>query len=174
MPVQHTIFRLPNEYGLTDALTRQVSVDGVLQKTDISNIHIISSGPPLPDRVKAPELMQITPSALANRFEQGTELLGSPEMTHLIHHLREEYDIVLLDTPALFTVTDAAVLVPLVDRIVLVVASEYAHREAVHEVLELLESLKAQSIGVVINRDRQVMKKKYAPVRASSLFPLSR
>jgi succinoglycan biosynthesis transport protein ExoP len=174
MPTQHTLFRLPNEYGLSDALTHQVSVDGVLQRTEIPNVHLITSGPLLPDRVNTPELVQISPSALANRFEQGAELLGSPEMTHLIHHLREEYDIILLDTPALFSVTDAAVLAPLVDRIILVVASEVAHREAVHEVIDLLSSLKAQSIGVVINRDRQALKKKYTPLRTANLSSISR
>jgi len=155
IPTLHTIFKTPNEFGLTSVLTKQVSVAGVLQRTSLPNLHLISSGPALPDPAKSPELLQITPSALANRFEQGTELLGSQEMDHLIEQLKHQFDIVLLDTPALLSVTDAAVLAPVVDSVVLVVASERSHRDAVRAVREQLNSVRVKSLNVVINRDKQ-------------------
>lgn len=157
-PAQHKIFNLKNEFGLTHVLTKQVSVAGVLQKGRMPNLSLITSGPALPNPAQSPELMRITPSALADRFEQGTELLGSPEMNHLLDQLRNEYDVVLLDTPALLSVTDAAVLAPLVDIVMLVVAPERSHRDSVRSVLELLDGVKVKSIGVVINRDRQQIK----------------
>jgi non-specific protein-tyrosine kinase len=154
VPTLHTLFKLPNEFGLTSVLTKQVSVAGVVQKSSVPNLYVITSGPALPDPAKSPELKQITPSALANRLEQGTELLGSQEMESLIEQLKREFDVVLLDTPALLSVTDAAVLAPLVDMVVLVVATERSHRDAVRMVREQLDSAHAKAIGVVINRDK--------------------
>ena len=154
LPTLHSLFKLPNEYGLTSVLTRQVSTEGALQRSSIPNLSVITSGPPLLDRAHLPELRQITPSSLVGRLEQGTDLLGTREMAQLIDQLKEQFDAVLLDTPALLSVTDAAVLAPLVDSVLLVVAPEYSHRDAVRAVLELLDGVKVKAIGVVINREK--------------------
>ena len=84
-----------------------------------------------------------------------TELLGSPQMGILIEQLKQDFDIVLFDTPALLSVSDAAVLVPYVDRVILVVARASSRREAVRMVRRQLVSVKAKSIVVVVNQAEQ-------------------
>ncbi|MCL4861893.1 MAG: polysaccharide biosynthesis tyrosine autokinase [Caldilineaceae bacterium] len=158
-PTLHNVFKLSNEFGLTSVLTKQVSVSGVVQKSAIPYVSVITSGPALLNPGKSPELLHITPSSLVGRLEQGTELLGTREMAQLIEQLKTQYDVILLDTPALLSVTDAAVLAPLVDSVVLVVATERSQRDAVRAMLELLDSVKVKSIGVVINRESQKAKR---------------
>ena len=76
-------------------------------------------------------------------------------MTALIEQLAQQFDVVLLDTPALLAVTDAAVLAPIVDGVVLVVGRAQARREAVQAACQHLADVRANSIGVVVNRAEQ-------------------
>jgi Mrp family chromosome partitioning ATPase len=152
-PSLHTLFRVSNEFGLTSVLTGQVSLSGVVQKGPLPNLHVITSGPALMNPSRSGEFLRLAPSSLVGRLEQGTELLGTREMAKLLDQLKGQYDVVLLDTPALLAVTDAAVLAPLVDSVLLVVATERSQRDSIRTVIELLDSVKVKSIGVVINRE---------------------
>jgi len=156
MPTQHQIFSLENDRGLTTILTRQANVAGVVQTTLIPNLYVITSGPTLPEYIEgAPGL---APAALADQLMRGTELLGAPLMGNLVNELRETYDVVLFDTPAMLTVTDAAVLAPLVDKVVLVVVSERSQRDSLFIVREQLANVNAKEAVVVINQDREQAK----------------
>ena len=130
-PTLHKIFEQPNKRGLTDILVGNTTLEETIQDSTYSRVQVITSGslPPNP-----------------------TELLGSQQMQELIAQLRREYDVVLLDTPALLSVTDAAVLVPLVDGVVLIVARTRSRREAVRAVRRQLDNVNAHPVGVVVNR----------------------
>ena len=73
-------------------------------------------------------------------------------MPGLIKQLAQQCDLVLLDTPALLAVTDALVLAPAADGVVLVVGRTQARREAVRAACQQLANVKARPIGVVVNR----------------------
>ena len=75
--------------GLTTVLIGRASVEDVVQPWGAGNLHILPSG-------------QIPPNP--------SELLGSSSMANLLDSLSKMYDIVLIDTPPLLPVTDAAVL----------------------------------------------------------------
>jgi capsular exopolysaccharide synthesis family protein len=134
LPTFHTIFDLPNQIGLSSVLKQRVALDTAVQASNIPGLHVLTSGP--------------LPSNPA-------ELLGSPHMIALIEQLTHWFDMVLLDTPSLLAVTDAAVLAPIVDSVVLVVGRDQARQEAVQAVYQQLLNVKAKSIGVVINRAEQ-------------------
>jgi hypothetical protein len=76
-------------------------------------------------------------------------------MTALIEQLAQQFDIVLLDTPALLAVTDVAVLAPAVDGVVLVVGRAQARREAVQAACQQLTDVRARPVGAVVNRAGQ-------------------
>ena len=59
--------------------------------------------------------------------------------------------MVLLDTPAIVQVADAAVLVPIVDGVLLVVMLGETKEEALMNASKQLEEAKARSIGLVVN-----------------------
>ena len=148
-PSVHTLFNLPNDAGLADVLTGQASLTGTIQETDVSRLSVLSSGTNLLAPLNGAR--DIMPTGLVDRLSQGVELLGSPNMVSILEELREVYDIVILDSPGLIDITDAIVLAPLVDEIVLVVSRQRTSREQLRTVQRQLTNVKAKAVGVVVN-----------------------
>lgn len=154
--VLHKVFELPNDIGLTTVLTDQASVAGVVQATKIPGVSAVTNGPAMPTLATLPVPSSMVPQGLAERLDQESELLGSAKMATVIEHLRRDFDVVLLDTPALLSVMDAAVLAPLADHVVLVVERLHARRDALSAASERLRYVHADSISVVINRSEEI------------------
>ncbi len=131
LPSVHKIFNLPNKRGLTSVLTQEVSLQDAILDTSYPRLQAIASGPLPPNP---------------------TELLGSPQMVALLEELLNDYDVVLLDTPAMLSVADSAVLAHLVDRIIWVVSLAVTRRDDVDTVRRQLSNVHVNSIEVVINR----------------------
>jgi capsular exopolysaccharide synthesis family protein len=79
------------------------------------------------------------------------EKLNSAAMNVFFNGLRSEYDIVIVDTPPALPVTDAAVLSAKVDSVIVVARAGVTKRSHVAGVLEILDNLKAKTLGVVLN-----------------------
>lgn len=151
-PTLHHFFDLPNDRGLTNFLTKQVGVSGILQHSEFSNLQVVTCGTGMLVPQDVPGAASLTPAALIERVRQGSELLGSNQMRSLLQQLKEQYDIIVLDSPALSTVTDAAVLLPLVDHILWVVAQAQADRDSVRSVSDMLGHMNVKSMSVVVTR----------------------
>lgn len=132
-PVLYNIFNLTNEIGLSSVLKQQATLDAALKVTEIPGLHVLGAGPPT---------------------SKPAELLGSQVMTDLIEEMRERFDVVLLDTPAITAVADAAMLAPSADGVLLVVSCEKVREEAVQAACQQLAFVDARPIGVVVNRVR--------------------
>ena len=79
------------------------------------------------------------------------ELLRSPRFEPLLADARTEYDFVVMDTPPLMPVCDAAVLARFVDGLLVVVAAHETTRKQLGEALSLLDESK--TLGLVLNGD---------------------
>ena len=84
-----------------------------------------------------------------------SELLGSARMKHLMDRLREEYDVVIMDSPPMLPVTDAVVASSLADGVILVVRAGRTRSGEVHHAQDVLEAAHANVLGVVLNRARR-------------------
>lgn len=131
LPTVHKLFDLPNKRGLTNILAGEVTYDEAIQYSAFPRVQVISSGPLPPNP---------------------TELLGSQRMVDLIEQLKDKFDFIVLDTPALLSVADAAVLAPAVDNVILVVAQSQTRRGDVQSVLQQLANVRVKSMEVVVNR----------------------
>ena len=80
------------------------------------------------------------------------ELLGSDKMGHIMSTFKTAFDYILIDTPPVLAVTDAMVLGPLIDGIILLVWGGKTAREALKRAKERLDLMNVKAIGVVINR----------------------
>jgi succinoglycan biosynthesis transport protein ExoP len=78
-------------------------------------------------------------------------LLGSPRMLEVLAHLTATYELVLIDSPPVFPITDSAILAPRVDSVVLVVRGHSTDRHVTREALERLRLMQARVMGVVLN-----------------------
>lgn len=127
----HKKFQLSNHQGLTNVLARQMPLEDALKQVGIEGLDILTAGPKPPN-----------PS----------ELLGSQAMKDFIKEVSQEYDRVLIDAPPVGVVTDGAILSTVVDGTILVVASGQVAIEAAKRSKELLEKVKANIIGVLLNK----------------------
>ncbi|WP_421523675.1 polysaccharide biosynthesis tyrosine autokinase [Pseudomonas yamanorum] len=85
----HKVLGVPAKDGLSDILSNQCTLESAIHKTAIENLDIISRG-------------QIPPNP--------SELLMHRNLTELLSQVSERYDLVILDTPPLLAVTDAAIV----------------------------------------------------------------
>jgi succinoglycan biosynthesis transport protein ExoP len=131
-PVQHKIFQLSNQDGLTSRLLEEApSLDDHLQTAGVENLRVLTSGPIPPN-----------PS----------ELLGSRKMQALLEQLKEDNDVVLFDSPPSLAVTDATVLATQVDGVLLVADARRTRREMAVRARDNLIKVGANILGVAVNR----------------------
>lgn len=129
-PALHAVFRVSNDFGLSNVLSNEKEFEEVILATDIDNLLVIPAGP--------------TPS-------NPSELLGSPRMRSLIARLIDIADYVLIDTPSAVAFTDAVVLSQVVDGVLLVIRANQVPREAEMQVRDQLNKANANILGVVLN-----------------------
>lgn len=129
-PTQHNIFRIRNVNGLTNYLTSEMELKGLVKATPVPRLFLANVGPLPPNPA---------------------ELLGSEKMDELIGTLKQSFDFILLDSPPVLTVSDAMVLGPRIDGMILVVWGGKTSREALMRAKEKLDMLKIKCLGVVIN-----------------------
>lgn len=129
-PTMHYTFRLRNTHGLTTLLTKRTIFDQTVQKTEVENLFVLTSGPIPPNPA---------------------ELLSSVVMESFIKHALTLFDAVIIDTPPVLAVTDAQILANLCDGTVLVARSGGTEKEAALKAKELLTKAKAKILGVVLN-----------------------
>lgn len=129
-PRIHKIFDLHPRGGLTGSLL-EGNMDGRLQSSQVEGLMVLPAGerPPNP-----------------------SELLGSRRLRELLDELAEKADVVVIDSPPVLPVTDAAVLAGEVDGVLLVVDAGETRREVVQRAAESLRQVGAHLIGVVLNR----------------------
>jgi Mrp family chromosome partitioning ATPase len=73
-------------------------------------------------------------------------------MANLLEQLTSQHDVVLIDTPPLLPVTDAAILAKITGGAVVVAAADRIHRQQLADGLGSLEDVGARVLGVVLNR----------------------
>ncbi len=138
-PAQHDLFALPNGQGLAtffDMERKNDSVDfeELIQGSGVEGLDVLTSGP-------RPEM----PIGL---LERGT-------LTTLLESVEDEYDFVLVDSPAALAVADALYLAKSLDGVLLAVDAGCTSRADLTELRERLDRVQAQVVGVVLNRYSQ-------------------
>ena len=120
---------LEGAVGLTNVLVGRAAIDDVLQPWGRGGLTVLPSGtiPPNP-----------------------SELMGSPLMAELIIQLRKSFDMIIIDTPPVLPVTDAAVASRLVDGVVVVVRYGKTTRNQVSTALRSLTAVDARVLGTVL------------------------
>ena len=105
---------------------------GALQESEFDGLWVLTSG----EDVHKPTL-----------------LLGSQKMKKLINTLAHKFDYVLLDTPALLAVGDAAVISESADGLILVARRKETSREAAKSAGAFLKNYPDKFTALVVNQD---------------------
>mgnify|MGYP002386389532 CR=1 FL=1 len=75
-------------------------------------------------------------------------------MRHLLDRARDQFDVILIDTPPVSAVADPLVLAPLADGTLLVTSMRTTNRNALTRSIELLRATNSRLLGIVANRSR--------------------
>jgi non-specific protein-tyrosine kinase len=135
IPKQHIINGFSNDVGLSTVLTIETKFSETVQKTQYPGMHVLTSGP-LP---REPE-----------------KLLGSTQMKTLLKNLSEQYDMVILDTPALLSIADTISLMHDVDGILFIARRNVIQEEALREACRQLVNINGPMLGLVVNEAEQI------------------
>ena len=89
------------------------------------------------------------------------ELLSNNKFEELLARCREEYDYIIIDTPPLGQVIDAAVVAEKCDGVIMVLGSSQVHYKQAQELVEQVEKSGAKMLGIVRNNRKKNEKKYY-------------
>ena len=117
--------------GLSHLLSHQETIENVICATNVPRFHIIYAGivPPNP-----------------------AELLGGKYFKRFLSAIRKVYDYVIIDTPPLGSVVDAALIAKTADASVLVISANAVSRRMANSVKEQLINANPNFLGVILNK----------------------
>jgi capsular exopolysaccharide synthesis family protein len=129
-PGVHRAFAIDNGLGLQDVLAGRATVDEAVRNTSLVRLGVLVAG---------------------QRPDDDSDTFANERFAAIVPQLGQRFDVVVIDAPPLLGATDAAILAPLVDGVVLVVRSRRTRGEALREAQETLTLLRASLLGVVVN-----------------------
>jgi len=129
-PRIHKFFKGTQAFGLSTLLNGQDEVAKVISTTPVPELSAIFAGPTPP---------------------QPAEMLSSDKMRRHLAEWRNEYDHIVIDSPPVLSVTDAALLSVEADSVLLVIRSGQTTKDALRRASDLLNQVKARVQGVVVN-----------------------
>lgn len=117
--------------GLTSFLSGNAELSDVIGDTSVPNLMIIQAG-------------QVPPNP--------TSLLQSQNFQRMIETIRGLYDYVIIDTPPIGLVIDAAIIAHNADASILVTEAGSVKRRFIQKAVEQLEQSGTQFLGVILNK----------------------
>jgi succinoglycan biosynthesis transport protein ExoP len=131
-PRIHQAFRTcHNNPGLSNYLRGQAQLQDIVQKSFSPNLRIITSGPPSPNPVG---------------------LLRSSRMEQLLNGLKASYELIILDTPPILSLSDTRVLAARTEGVVLVVKYGSTSRDLLAKAIDSIIQSRGNVLGVILNR----------------------
>jgi succinoglycan biosynthesis transport protein ExoP len=130
-PQQHRNFGVKNQFGMSDVLSQNKSIDEVIVKTDIEGVDFIPSGgiPPNP-----------------------TELMSGDISKRVLESLVQRYDIVIADCPPILGLSDALLISNYVDQTIFVVESGRVQTHVINQALGRLSASGEKIAGVLLTK----------------------
>jgi len=137
-PMQHRIFEIDNEKGLSsmlagahaEACPEPSRGDGAIRSGPAAGLDLLPCGPEVPNPA---------------------EILSSNAFAELLKKLSERYDRIIIDSPPVGLVTDAQILAAVCDTTLLVLRAEKSTRKHSQQARDSLQSVGGHILGAVVN-----------------------
>jgi capsular exopolysaccharide synthesis family protein len=140
-PRLHQIFNVPNHFGFFDVLSGRSADHRAAQSTTIENIDVLPAG-------------TLTGNSV--------ELLNSETLVDVLGELSDQYDRVIVDSPALGRGVEARIMAANCAAAILVTGARPTARRQIGFGLSMLRSVGANVLGLVINEPSSVDPRKPA------------
>ncbi len=129
-PVQHKMVGLPNRMGMVNVLTGELKVEEAIQETGVPNLWMLTSG----------------------RLRRGSlGIMNNQRLRAVMDALKDQYDFILLDSPPILGVTDAAILASEADGVLLVVQYRKYPKIISLRAKRMIENAGGHVMGAVLN-----------------------
>lgn len=129
-PSLHNIVGIQRNDGLSDLIVGDVTAEQAVRETEFRNVHLMPAGRPIRDPA---------------------ESLASKRFGNILNSFRDEYDIIVIDTPPVLPVADASVMCRLVDVALMIGRCGSTEKRALAVALAQLQRAKPHSLGVIAN-----------------------
>jgi succinoglycan biosynthesis transport protein ExoP len=129
-PSQHQLLGLDNRIGLSNYLSGSAELGAVIQPTSVANLYFMPSG---------------------SRRANVLSLLKSERMHELVESVKNDFDVTLFDCTPMLGISDAGIVISLVDAVLLVVQPGRFPRSMLLRVKNALNDFGATVLGVVLN-----------------------
>lgn len=129
-PRLHELFGEQQQPGLANILTGKTTAHDV-RKTRIPGLWFMPAG---------------------SLSQNPADLLGSERLEKLIVYLRQHFDWIVIDSPPILAVTDAALISQVVSGVLVVVDCGRTPREVASAAVDRLEAVRAPLLGAMLNR----------------------
>jgi succinoglycan biosynthesis transport protein ExoP len=126
----HRLFKVPRSPGFTNVIAVGGDLSSVARETSVPGLSVVTAGtqPPNPG-----------------------ELLGSHRVIELLADAKEQYDLLIIDTPPVLAAADASIIASMVDGVILLIRVGVTTRSAAKSSQERLRLVGARLLGTVLN-----------------------
>jgi Mrp family chromosome partitioning ATPase len=129
----HERFGVKLEAGFDDVVSGRLQLDEVLQEVDGGGLFL---------------------GCLAASHVPSSTVLADPKFEDIVKELRERFSLVLFDSPPLAESSDALIVVPAADGVIMVIEAEKTRWQVAESARERMAMQGANILGVILNRRR--------------------
>ncbi len=158
-PALHEMFKLPESKNFLNVIGSKITLERGVKKIS-PNLHVLTSGSltePKPSGMSKLSTLFREKSPILTSALNPVSILDSKIMKDFIKQVREDYDLVLIDSAPFREVKDAAIISTYMDGVIVVVNERKTRRHVVKHALGSLKARKANLIGVVLNNRKYVI-----------------
>lgn len=129
-PSLHKLFGISNRSGLVNVLSDRYEKSDIIRCSGVPNLSLITCGMSTVDPI---------------------ELLTSNQISSLLAELKQEYDVIIIDTPPALDWSDAQIVASMSDGVLLVIKEGKVKTDQVLKLKASLENINAKIVGTVFN-----------------------
>ncbi|MBD3183602.1 polysaccharide biosynthesis tyrosine autokinase [Candidatus Poribacteria bacterium] len=134
-PKQNIIFQQNRKPGLSDLLlsdnnSESINFESYIRPTQQENLYLLTAG---------------------DHFSDSNKLITSGKMQKLVNDLKQDFDLIIMDSPPLMLASDSITLSKIVDGTIIVLNSGNTKRKIGIQAREILEGVEAEIIGAILN-----------------------
>lgn len=129
-----TMFNLEEHLGMSDFLSNKATLGTIMHKSDCAELYIVPCG---------------------EKTFSSSELLASRKLEELFDSLFANFDYIVVDTPPISLVSDAAIISDFSDKTILVVRHDYTPKHIAKRIDETLSSKNLEDSNIVFNAVKQ-------------------
>ncbi len=130
-PSLHKIIGIDNTHGLSNYLTGSAEAESIIRDSGVHNVSLVSSGPIPPNPA---------------------ELLSSPKMLTLLTELRDQFDLIIVDSAPVMGLADALLLSSVADGTLIVCSAGETPAETVKAATKRLAMTNSQLLGGILTK----------------------